>query len=412
MKLFAALLIIILIAFSGYHLSFRSFRLPLFARTFYMTGVEYLFLGLLLGPQFLNLIDQETLTGLAPLSALLLGWVGLLCGFQFEFAGIGKFPRSFFLSSVIEAAVSFLVVFSALYVCLPFWFQLSGPHLLTAATGLSAAATCSSQTGLALLTSEILKKRSRFVNYLRYVASINGIMGLILFSFVFLFNSGSNTRDGLFFKPTTFSILSVLVANLTLIVLYNLFLAKRKEKKELALLLTGMVIMTSGAASLLSFSPLLANFALGVFLVNTRREKDRIFSLLIWAEKPLYLLLLVFLGASWTPGGLYQILLAAGYILIRLGGKLVSGLTASVVYRGRGFTPPYLGMGLLEQGGVPLAIYFDMMQSFPGTFMSHLVGVAIIALIINDMASPRMLVTMFQFNGFEPKDAVEGQSGL
>lgn len=394
MKLFAALLIIIFIAFSGYHLSFRSFKLPLFARTFYMTGVEYLFLGLLLGPQFLNLLDIETLSDLAPLTALLLGWVGLLCGFQFEFSGIGKFPKSYFKSSVMEAVLSFTIVFSVLYVCLPLWFHLSGPHLLAAATGLAAAATCSAQTGLALLTSETVKKRSLLVNYLRYVSSINAIVGLVLFSFVYLFNPSQGTQAGLFFSPTPFSVLSVLAANLTLIVLYNLFLSKRKEKNELALLMMGMVILTSGSARSLGFSPLLANFALGVFLVNTRREKERIFSMLIWAEKPLYLLLLVFLGANWSPGSLNHLWLAGGYVLIRFAGKLVSGLAASLTNHDRNVIPPYLGMGLLEQGGVPLAIYFDMLQSFQGPLMAHLVGIAVIALIISDMVSPRLLVTM------------------
>jgi len=50
MKIIFALLIIVFLAFSGYHLTFRGFKLPLFAREFYLTGTEFLFLGLLLGP--------------------------------------------------------------------------------------------------------------------------------------------------------------------------------------------------------------------------------------------------------------------------------------------------------------------------------------------------------------------------
>jgi len=49
MKIVFALLIIVFLAFSGYHLTFRSLKLPLFAREFYLTGTEFLFLGLLLG---------------------------------------------------------------------------------------------------------------------------------------------------------------------------------------------------------------------------------------------------------------------------------------------------------------------------------------------------------------------------
>ena len=92
MKVTFALLIIIFLAFSGYHLTFRHFRLPLFARIFYLTGTEFLVLGLLLGPQFLNLMDPETQKGLAPLTALLLGWIGLLFGFQFEIKKLRRVP--------------------------------------------------------------------------------------------------------------------------------------------------------------------------------------------------------------------------------------------------------------------------------------------------------------------------------
>jgi hypothetical protein len=61
MKIIFALLIIILLAFSGYHISFKRLRLPLFAREFHLTGTEFLFLGLLMGPLFFNLLDAPTL---------------------------------------------------------------------------------------------------------------------------------------------------------------------------------------------------------------------------------------------------------------------------------------------------------------------------------------------------------------
>lgn len=393
MKLFAALLIIVFLAFSGYHLSFRRIKLPLFARTFYITGIEYLFLGLLLGPHFLNLLDVQTLAGLEPFSALLLGWVGLLCGFQFELSGIRKFPRSFLFSSFIDIMGTFIVVFTGLYILLPRWFDISGPNLIIIITGFAAAATSTAQTGLALLTSDIIKKRSHLVNYLRYLSSMNAMGALILLSAVFLFNPSPSRlpTSGFFLNITPATLLSVVVANMTLIVLYNLFLAKPKEKKELSLLLIGMVIITSGAASSLRFSPLLANFVMGAVLVNTRREKERIFGLLVLAEKPLYLLLLVFLGATWNVDNPYIIPLALGLMVLRFTGKISSGYLASRVHHATQIFPKRLGLGLLEQGGVPLAIYFDLSQSFPTPLMNHLVGIAITALVIGDMISPHLI---------------------
>ena len=46
MKIVFALLIVIMLCFSGYHLTFRGLKLPIIARKLQLTGTEFLFLGL------------------------------------------------------------------------------------------------------------------------------------------------------------------------------------------------------------------------------------------------------------------------------------------------------------------------------------------------------------------------------
>jgi len=157
------------------------------------------------------------------------------------------------------------------------------------------------------------------------------------------------------------------------------------------LIIIGMVVLTSGAASILQFSPLVANFFLGTFLVNTTREKERIFSLLVSIEKPLYLLLLVFIGAYWVPDTAIFFLFSLIYCSIRMAGKLTGGfLAAKISYKKNSF-PSGLGRGLIEQGGLPLAILFDFNQGFSGIFTTDIITIAIIGLIINDLISPLFL---------------------
>lgn len=387
MKIFAALLIIMFLAFSGYHLTFRSFKLPLFARKFYLTGTEYLFLGLLLGPFFLNLLDEKTLTGLEPLSALLLGWIGLLCGFQFEIKELRRFPKIYLGAAITESFITFSVVSSAAYFLIPLYFDLPKTTLIISAISLGSAASCSAQTGLALLTAKIINKRSEIILFLKYISSIDSIMAFLLFAPVFFFTTQVFPKPS-WYTTGGFEVFAVFVANACLILLFNLFLAQRRNKNELSLVLIGMVVLTSGAASTLQFSPLLANFLMGIFMVNTTREKERIFSLLVNIEKPVYLLLLVFIGAYWVPDSFVFVLLAIVYCIIRLIGKFTGGfLAAKISYKQQKF-PANPGLGLIEQGGIPLAILFDFQQGFPGGLTSKIVSVAIIALIINDVISP------------------------
>ena len=138
MKIFFALLIVILLVFGGYHLTFRKFKIPLIARTFYLSGLEFILFGIFLGPLFLNVLDDTSIRGLEPLMALLLGWVGMLFGFQFEMAILRRFPGLQLLAAIGEGLVTLLMVFAGIY--LTFGLFPDIPHTLQIAYSLTLAA--------------------------------------------------------------------------------------------------------------------------------------------------------------------------------------------------------------------------------------------------------------------------------
>ena len=181
MKITFALLIIILITFSWYHLTFRKFRLPLFARQFYLTGTEFLFLGLLLGPQFLNLIDTETQKGLAPLSALLLGWLGLIFGFQFEITKLKCFPPEYLIVAIMGGFVTLALVFAAVCLALSLCITIANPMKIVLSLTLAATAACTAQTGLALMAPDCIVRGRNMLRLLIYISSIDGISALLVF---------------------------------------------------------------------------------------------------------------------------------------------------------------------------------------------------------------------------------------
>ena len=395
MKIIFALLIIVFLAFSGYHLTFRSFKLPLFAREFYLTGTEFLFLGLLLGPQFLNLLDTETLKGLEPVGALLLGWIGLLFGFQFEIARIRRFPLDFFKAAILESLLTFIVVFFGVYFMLPLFPAIpENMHIVLSLT-LSAAAACTAQTGLALLAPEVTAQHQKTLGLLRYISSIDGLSALLIFGTVFFFRQPSIT--GFFWigdlaLGTVFS----LIISVGLVLLYIVFIASHRDENELALIVIVMAVLTSGVASILHFSPLAANFFVGFCLVNLCRRKERLFKILVGLEKPVYLLLLVFLGASWTLDSPWLIVLAALYCLYRCAGKVFGGYMVPRLSGELSRYPPHLGFGLLAQGGLPLAILFDFQQGISCDIASTVISVALLAVIYNEFLSPYLLVRLLK----------------
>ncbi len=388
MKLTFALLIIIFLVFSGYHLSFRKLRLPYFARQFYLTGTEFLLLGLLLGPEFLNLLDPETQKGLAPVEALVLGWVGLIFGFQFEMTKLRRFPLEFFLAAITESVLSLILVFIALYgTLLTAWLPVPCEWTSVIAITLAAAAGCTSQTGLALLPSRLTAGHQSLVKLLRFISSIGGLAALFFFAPAFFFISsaaGVHSLSANFFGGA----LICPVACLGLALLFVLILSRRLNQNELILTVIGMTIVASGMASSLKFSPLITNFFVGICLVNMVRDKERIYRILMPMEKPAYLLILVFLGVGIRFDSLWIPISAFIYCGYRLIGKFISGFIITRLTPALRNLPGRFGYGLLAQGGLPLAILLDFQQAFHSHICKGVTSVAILAIVYNEFLSP------------------------
>jgi hypothetical protein len=395
MKITFALLIIIFLAFSGYHLTFRHFRLPLFARIFYLTGIEFLVLGLLLGPQFLNLVDPETQKGLAPLSALLLGWIGLLFGFQFEIKKLQRFPLEFFFGAVFEGLVTLALIFTGVYLTLMLCCDIPDSFMIVVAITLAAAGGCTAQTGLAFLSPDLIAERQNTVKLLRFISSVDGLIPLLIFGLCFFYNpstgSGGSWIGGLW--P---GILTSLCASFGLLLLFTLFISHRRFQKELILVVIGMTMLTSGLASSLKFSPLLTNFFVGFWLVNLSRDKERIYQILMTVEKPTYLLLLVFLGVCIRFDAMGLVLLALVYCLYRTLGKFLAGFLLTRLNPELQKHPAQLGFGLLAQGGLSLAIFLDFQQTFSSRISTFVISFGILAVIYNEFLSHYFLERLFK----------------
>jgi Kef-type K+ transport system membrane component KefB len=170
--------------------------------------------------------------------------------------------------------------------------------------------------------------------------------------------------------------------------IYMCFFAARRGTDELALIIIAMVVLTSGAAAMIGFSPLLANFFMGIILVNLTREKEKIFHLLASIEKPVYLALLIFLGAGWHLPDFWIALPAVAYWFVRAVGKTAGAMAGVRLLPALKDYPGFIGLGLMEQGGLAVAILFDFKQRFPLAQTSYTVSFAVAAIVLAQRASP------------------------
>lgn len=382
MKIFFAFFLVVLTAFTGYHLSFRKVAGRSSFVLFHLTGLEFLAMGLLFGPHFLNILDDATVASLEPLTALALGWIGLLLGFQFEASQLRQFPPAFFMAMLVESLVTVLISFIFLFTALPFFAPVSGSLHLVTALALSAAAACTSQSGLAMTIPPPTGRAYANIRLLRYMASLDGLVPMILLVFIFIVR-GRQEPAGL--SDMLYLPAAALAA---VFAIYMCFLAVRRATDELALIIIAMVVLTSGVAAMIGFSPLLANFFMGIILVNLTREKEKIYHLLASIEKPVYLVLLIFLGSGWHLPDFWIVLPAVAYCVVRAVGKTAGAMAGVRFLPALKDFPGFIGLGLMEQGGLAVAILFDFQQRFPFPQTSYTVSFAIAAIVMAQLASP------------------------
>ncbi len=377
-------LIILVLAFTGYHLSFR--RVPLFGIPLYLTGTEFLFFGLLLGPMGLRILTKSALEDLGPFTALLPAVAGLITGLQLHTGRLLRMPRRALAAGFLEGlvcAACLLAVFEGAARLIPpaaSWPLNSvfsnGGNGFPAALIVSAALCVTVPTGL-LLMAPAEVSRSRIGLLLQHIAVTNALAGLVLYSIPWFLCAPDGFGAGLLALAAVTSCLSLLLVA---------FLSLRRSPGELQLFAIAASVMTGGLARMICFSPLMTGFMIGVVLVSFSREGDRLLNLLLPLEKPVYLLLLLFLGALW-PAGHPQIWIA-GIILCawRIGAKQISGRIAARVAGIDGGS--VLGAGLLGTGGLALAMIFDASAAPQMQGLSFLAAAAPAAILLSDFVSP------------------------
>ena len=361
-----------------------------------VSGAEYLFLGILLGPVVLHIDAFEGgLEGLFPVIALAAGWVGLLRGTDFDFASLQKLDpatwRIVFLHHLIPgaavgaAAFYFFTEPGVVYKA----FEI-GEHEKHMAMLSAAALACFAATDSAEpfdLLSRRYEISGRLSPLLRAGTRLGDILVILAFGLIFcVFRGGS---DGVLASDAALWAWVTVLLGGTLGFLFSLFLAGDESDNSRFLALVGIIAFASGGAYLLDLSSLAVNLIMGFVLVNFARGGNLLHSTLESTERPMTIVLLIFAGALWAPTDLEMTLLAlAGFLALRTGGKWLASVMAAwgTTLRRDIFR------GLLAHGDVTLAMAVSFRLVYrdnPAVDIAY--SVVLGSIIINDLIAPRLL---------------------
>lgn len=387
-------LVVILLALLGARFSFSTERVPAGPRLLFRTGTHFLGLGLLLGPMALGLLTEEATTQLNPLLGLGLGWIGLHFGLQLDRETLRQFPLGFHIVAMGQAILTFVIfvgVSAAILLPLGYTDQVTGMAVLAA----GATAALSTPAGVAMVSANFLA-RGRVRRLLFFVASLDGLVGIAILHLLYAALHGSPVMPDFATGGVVFWSAAGLGLGLVCGILFLWLIRLRPGREELILYLLGISALCAGAALQLQLSPLFAGMVMGAVVANLSADRARVYRALEKWEKPIYVVLLILAGAVLRVPVWWVLPLGVAYTALRALGKALGTALLVLVVPLDVPTPRRLGLGLLPQGGISIAMALSLELSLGGAGLSvagHdavdlLFSVVVVGVVLSELIGP------------------------
>jgi hypothetical protein len=356
----------------------------------YVGGAEYVVIGFLLGPRVTGLLDAGQVQDLTPIVSLALGWLGMLLGTYFRLPTMALMDGAYLRVALAEAVATFGIALAALLAVFRYVVEAPWPDAAVLSGTLAAVATLSSPVAVDAVVDR-LRVRSRLPPILQLAARMDALVAVVAFGLVLAIFHQGDVAPGV--RPPTATEWAVI--NVAVGVasggLFHLFLGPRGHLDEgrLFVALAGAIVVASGASYYLNLSPIFTNLVLGVILVNSGGAHRDVARLLLSTERPVYLALLLFAGAAWSPGSVELLFIAPLFVLIRVGARFLGGAIA-----GGHVAPPELrtaglGRGLLALGGLGVALAVNYGQVYPDLQPRLVLTATLLAVLLFEIVASR-----------------------
>jgi hypothetical protein len=379
----------------------------------YVGGAEYVVIGFLLGPKVTGLLDAGQVQDLTPIVSLALGWLGMLLGTYFRLPTMALIQGDYLRVALAEAVATFGIALGALLALCRYVIAMPWPEAAVLSGTLAAVATLSSPVAVDAVVDR-LRVRSRLPPVLQLAARMDALVAVVAFGLVLAIFHQGDVAPGV--RPPTateWSVINVAVG-VASGVLFHLFLGPRGHLDEgrLFVALAGAIVVASGASYYLNLSPIFTNLVLGFILVNSGGAHRDVTRLLLTTERPVYLALLLFAGAAWSPGSVELLFIAPLFVIIRVGARFLGGAIAGGHVAPPELRAPGLGRGLLALGGLGVALALNYGQVYPDLHPRLVLTATLLAVLLFEIVASREasvfllgLRTRLEEPGAEPGDA-------
>ncbi len=353
----------------------------------YVGGAEYLIIGVILGPHVTGLLREDVIRDLTPIISLALGWMGMLLGSYFRLPTMALVPSTHLSMAFAEATATFGIALAALLAVFHWAVGLAWPQAAIPAVTLAAVATLSAPAAIDAFARKGAGL-SRMFPVLQLTARVDAVVGVTAFGLVLaILHQGEVAQSVRPPTATEWAVINVAVGVASGI-LFHLFLGSREEvgsdggTSRLFVALAGTIVVASGASYYLNLSPIFTTMVLGFILANSGTAHRDVAGLLATTERPVYLILLIFAGAAWSPGSLQLLFIVPAFIAVRLVARLAGGWIGGRVAAPPELDTPDMGRALLALGGLGVAIAVNYTQVHPDLAANAVLTATLVAVLL------------------------------
>ena len=360
------------------------------------TGMEYVLVGVLLGPQLPGwdgVLHEDMLVQVAPIISLAIGWIGLTYGFQANLRDLLQVRDG----AVRLAFTGGLITLVTLAICS--WMLLDTGLLgdfndddaIVGAWVLAAAGVVGS-TSVVDLIRRRFQANGPVTRMLARTHDLSEVGAILCFGLIFC--AFHDTTDAM---PATWNYANWVLVSVGLGVglglLFRLFLGDEHDTSKQFLALLGIVTFASGAAYFLQLSLLFVNLILGATLANVAPNANEMQRTLQRYHQPMSILLLIFAGAMWVPvsGALW--LFALAYTLLRVASRLGGGTVVAGSHKDdpedSTAVRSDVGRGLLGHGEVAVAMAISAHMVYNGPVMDLALTAILTSVVLSEIWAAR-----------------------
>lgn len=349
------------------------------AKAFALAGVEYLLLGVVLGPG-LGVLGHEVMQALDLFVSTVLGVLGFLVGLEIRQMRATTDSLLAGLGATAAVVLGVATAMTGLYQWLdPTLFEtvplvaepltaterslvslwVTPEALWVGLTVGAAAGTCSMVlVDTALRHFAVGNERAALLRTMTSTAQ-----GLAVLAFG-LAMAGSRATGALGLTIVEWATVTIISGGFTGL-LFSIFMGREDDDVRLRVAAIGVIVFAAGVGAGLGVSPLFANLVAGLTLALTSPHAGRLEHALRPLRFPTTVLVLLLAGATWVPAtGAYWVLLPS-YVVLRTVARLVFSHGAVSTFMGDHAAAQGIGRALLGQGVLASAISLAFAQRFP-----------------------------------------------